>query len=289
MLFLPNRRPSFLAMVIVAVFASTTIPTVHAADFSWLDSPEKAARLGRQLNLPVIMYITSDNCGYCRKMELESWANQDIAGMVQEGFVPLRVHARHHPELVTALGVRAFPTTILFSSQAKPIGRAAGYLSPPQLAALLRQASPSPTPLATGPRPDVYRGGEPAQPINWLESAQVAFQASQQSRRPIVIYVSSERCVYCRKMESEVWGDPGLLAMVQAGYIPLALKAESDSELIAALNVRAYPTTIVVSPERQVLAGIEGFVPVAGVAELLKQGDRQQPSPEAPPAPIALR
>lgn len=282
----PISRYRHIAIAIVAVIFSTAIPSSRAAEIAWLDSPQQAAQVSRQLDLPVIMYITSDHCGYCRKMEQESWVNHDIAKMVEEGFVPLKVHASRHAELVTALGVRAFPTTILFSPQAKPIGGSAGYLTPPRLAALLREAA-LPQPAATHGL--VAHTGDAVDAIAWHHTAQTAFQISEQSRRPVLIYVSSEQCTYCRKMENETWSAPEISSLVQAGYVPLSLKAESDTELIAALNVKAYPTTIVVSPERKVIAGVAGYVPVTGVVELLKNGDPQGIRPARLPVPVASR
>lgn len=282
----PISRYRLIALTIAAVIFSTAIPSSHAAEIAWLDSPQQAAQVSRQLDLPVIMYITSDHCGYCRKMEQESWSNHDIAKMVEERFVPLKVHASRHTELVKALGVRAFPTTILFSPQAKPISGSAGYLSPPQLAALLREAA-RPQPGATPGL--VASAGDSVDAIAWHHSAQTAFQISEQSRRPILIYVSSEQCAYCRKMENEIWSDPEISLLVQVGYVPLALKAESDAELVTALNVKAYPTTIVISPERKVIAGLAGYVPFVGVTELLKNGHPQGIRPARLPLPVASR
>lgn len=273
---------------VVAVFSGTCSPAARASEIYWLESPEKAAHMARQLGLPVVMFITSDSCTYCRKMEQESWANHDIQEMVDNRFVPLKLHATRHNDLVTALGVRAFPTTILFSAEAKPLGGAAGYLNPPRLAALLRKAGQQQP--AQGTEPAVTSQTSAAvQPIAWHHSARTAFQTSEQIQRPLIVYVSSEQCGYCRKMEREVWATPEISALVQADYVPLALKAERDAELVAALNVNAYPTTIVISPERKVIGALAGYVSVAGVTELLHKRHSAGSPPTHLPMPVASR
>lgn len=286
---MPNRsmnRYLSLAAVMIAVVASHRSESLHAAEIHWLDSPTQAAELSRQQNLPVVMYVTSSHCGYCRKMEQQVWSNPDIASLVEEGFVPLKIRAEQHRELVAALKVRAYPTTIVFSPQAKPITGAAGFLNPTRVAAMLREASPPAKVGAIVAVSDGQVAPRAAKSIAWLRSAGDALEMSQESKRPILVYVSSNNCTHCRRMEQEVWSDSAVAEQVEAGFVPLALKAESDAALIATLNVKAYPTTILLSPERQVLSGLAGYVPVPALTALLQEG---QYAPTAARGPVPSR
>lgn len=119
----------------------------------WANSPQMFLSLARDSHLPILVFITSDNCAYCRKMKREVWSNPQIIAQVKAGFVPLELHATRHRQLVAKLGVRAFPTTILFSPEGKIIDAATGYLPPNQMAGLLRTAYP--TQVAVQPLPPV--------------------------------------------------------------------------------------------------------------------------------------
>jgi thioredoxin-like negative regulator of GroEL len=73
-------------------------------------------------------------------MEREVWSNADIISMVETGFIPVKLNAERDAGFVAAQQIRAFPTTLLFTQDARLITSATGYMPPNQLAGLLRSA-----------------------------------------------------------------------------------------------------------------------------------------------------
>jgi len=129
----------------VATVASATEGPPQATlpdrpQINWVDSPQMATSLAQQFHLPILIFVTSDGCKYCRKMEREVWSNADIITTVETGFIPLKLNAQHNTGFVAAQQIRAFPTTLLFTEDATLITSATGYLQPNQLAGLLRSA-----------------------------------------------------------------------------------------------------------------------------------------------------
>lgn len=104
---------------------------------NWLSNPDQAMAYARQSGRPILAYVTSANCGYCRKMERESWSHPAIANKIANGFVPLRLDAKQHAVQVRALKVRAYPTTLVLSPEGQIATGSAGFLSPIKLAKLL--------------------------------------------------------------------------------------------------------------------------------------------------------
>lgn len=109
----------------------------------WAQSPQRAMALARHSRLPILAFVTSEGCGYCRKMESTVWSHPQIISQVEAGFVPLKLVASQHRQLIASLGIRAYPTTILFTPEGKVIHRAQGYMPPLQVARLLRAARPA--------------------------------------------------------------------------------------------------------------------------------------------------
>lgn len=142
-----NLRLSVGAVVLILpVLAGTSCAQAQVPPQSqiyWVHSPQKAESLAKQFHLPILMYVTSESCGYCRKMEREVWNNSDIIAMVEAGFIPLELTAERDAETVAALRIRAFPTTLLFTSDTKYVTGASGYLPPNQMAGLLRSGQKS--------------------------------------------------------------------------------------------------------------------------------------------------
>ena len=112
-----------------------------AADsIAWIDDPAEALAEAARTGKPIVAYVTSAHCGYCRKMERETWSEPAVGSLVTERFVPLRLHADKNPAEVQALRVRAFPTTVLISSEGRAFAGRSGFMAPPELGELLRPA-----------------------------------------------------------------------------------------------------------------------------------------------------
>lgn len=105
---------------------------------NWVDSPQMATSLAQQFRLPILVYVSSDSCHFCRKMEREVWSNADIISMVETGFIPLKLNAEHNTGFVAAQQIHAFPTTLVLTQDGRLITSATGCLPPNQLASLLR-------------------------------------------------------------------------------------------------------------------------------------------------------
>lgn len=87
----------------------------ESADISWHDDPASAVEAAQKLGRPIVVFVTSDHCSYCRKMEREVWTDRRIRKLVHSQYVALRLNADASPEAVRQLRVRAFPTTLRFS------------------------------------------------------------------------------------------------------------------------------------------------------------------------------
>ena len=135
-----NRVGAFVLLAMFALIGGSCskAQSPPKSQIGWVHSQEMAMSRARQFHLPILIFVTSDSCMYCRKMEREVWSNPQIVSMVETGFIPLELNAERDAKIVDALGIRAFPTTLLFTEDATFVTRATGYLPPNQLAGLLR-------------------------------------------------------------------------------------------------------------------------------------------------------
>lgn len=121
----------------------------------------------------------------------------------------------------------------------------------------------------------------PPADISWGEATGDAFVEARRTGRPILVYVTSERCTFCRKMERETWSDPEVAQLVSAEFVPLKLRPDTHPEEVATLRVRAFPTTVLVAPDGRPLAARTGYLQSAKLVELLR--------PALAAAPVASR
>ena len=133
----------FICAIVLAIASTLTTATALAVEdqpnqIFWSDDPQLALTQSRNMQLPILVYATSERCGYCRKMERETWANPDIVQQVEADFVPLRIDAKRDAGLISKLRVRAYPTTVLIAPDGRIITGAEGYQAPGELSGMLR-------------------------------------------------------------------------------------------------------------------------------------------------------
>lgn len=62
--------------------------------------------------------------------------------------------------------------------------------------------------------------------INWTDF-QNGLELQKSSSKKMLVYVYTDWCSYCKKMESGTFSDPELIAFINKNYIPVKLNAES--------------------------------------------------------------
>jgi thioredoxin-related protein len=109
-------------------------------------------------------------------------------------------------------------------------------------------------------------GGE-RQPLFRHETFPEAWSAAQAKGRPVLLYVTSDNCIFCKKMLRQTLTHPQISQVIAEHAETFAFNASQSPELAQKLGVRGYPTTLVISTDRELLCQIEGFVEPQEFAE----------------------
>lgn len=103
-----------------------------------------------------------------------------------------------------------------------------------------------------------------------------AWQSAAMRQRPLLVMITSDNCRYCTKMLNETYGHPVIQNLLAAHTETVLAHADVNKALTERLHVRAYPTSLIVSPQGEIVAAIEGYVDpqafVQRVAPLLLHG-----------------
>lgn len=97
------------------------------------DSLQQAWQVAQQSQVPVLLFVTSDHCYYCKKMVAETYQNPQLAPLFARLFETASVKQAEAPELVAKLGVRLYPTTLVISPTGKLLGRMEGHIAPDEI------------------------------------------------------------------------------------------------------------------------------------------------------------
>lgn len=138
-------RPLLLALLLTgcASTAPATAPAsaAHpaAADFTWNDwTPASFATAQRERKI-LLVNVAASWCHWCHVMDHETYADPEVAALLRDHFVPIRVDSDARPDLAERYVDWGWPATAVLTSDARPVLELRGYQDPREFAALLRE------------------------------------------------------------------------------------------------------------------------------------------------------
>lgn len=99
--------------------------------------------------------------------------------------------------------------------------------------------------------------------IPWNSSSQAAFEQAHQNTQEILVYLYTDWCGYCRRMNQTTFTDAQLINEMGDRFVWLKLNAETDSdglEMQRRFQVTGYPTILVLDSNGREIDRIPGFV-----------------------------
>lgn len=116
--------------------------------------------------------------------------------------------------------------------------------------------------------------------IKWY-SMQDAQSLAKENSKKVLAYAEASWCVYCKKMDNEVFPEQAVIDSLNAYFYPVRIDIESNETMLyngekitkrqfaKAHKVRATPTTFFLSKEGEILGGQPGFIPADTFSMLL--------------------
>ena len=115
-----------LSAVLLTVF-SNSLSGLRAADRPWGTDPEKALQTAAQTGRPVFMQFSASWCAICKRMEKSTLADPDVAARISRSYVPVRVDADRHSDLVKDLEIKGLPAILIVSPDLEILHRISGF------------------------------------------------------------------------------------------------------------------------------------------------------------------
>ena len=130
------RAGSIIVFTLAVVCAArlhaeeTPTPTEKTSRITWHSDAKQAWEAMRKQGRPLLLFITTDGCGYCNRMKTATYGDNKVGSEVGSKFVALKLNADHDLEdaWLERFGIEYFPTTLLITPDLKVVDRIEGYV-----------------------------------------------------------------------------------------------------------------------------------------------------------------
>ena len=138
-------KATIYTLMFLAVTASAPAQDPADADkkaarsIRWRESYAKALEESRSTTRPLLIDFEADWCGWCKKLDRETFGNGQVIQLVEKLFVPVRIDTDHEPKLAAKFAVKGLPTILLLSPNEKELQRLSGFRPAAKFLGELRQ------------------------------------------------------------------------------------------------------------------------------------------------------
>jgi len=118
-------------IIVCAMICTFGLPAAMANDVHWygVENQTEAVKTMKRENRPMLIYLTTIGCYYCKKMKKETYCNPEVAAEINKSFVPIELRNYQAKSLIEKLRIQSYPTTVVVSPKFKVLDRITGYLS----------------------------------------------------------------------------------------------------------------------------------------------------------------
>jgi thioredoxin-like negative regulator of GroEL len=117
---------SFLAIVTLLV-PTVGIGRAKGDDIQWRESYAVAKKDARETGRPMLMEFGSPACLWCQKLETATLSATEVAKLINQRFIPVKIDATVDVDLASAVGVSSFPTLFVVAPDRTILNRHEGY------------------------------------------------------------------------------------------------------------------------------------------------------------------
>ena len=105
------RRPNPIVLALLTLAAVAAVAAPGAAQgVQWRQDYAAARREAGDTGRPLLLDIGTEDCFWCQRLDATTFRDPTVVAALNERFIPVRVNGDEAAGLVTALGVRSYPT-----------------------------------------------------------------------------------------------------------------------------------------------------------------------------------
>ncbi len=119
----------FKQVALVAGAFLSIVSAASSAEINWRDV-DSGMKEGKQAHKYVLADVYTDWCGFCKKLDRDTFSNPELSQFISEKFVPVKAKADDSgagQKLKNDYGVEGYPCALVFDPDGNLIGRIIGF------------------------------------------------------------------------------------------------------------------------------------------------------------------
>ncbi len=124
-----DKKQFFKQAAVTAVAFLSIFSAASAAQISWKDV-NSGLQEGKQAHKYVLADVYTDWCGWCKRLDRDTFSNPELTRFLSEKFISVKANAEDGgagQKLAGDYGVNGYPCALVFDPSGKLIGRIVGY------------------------------------------------------------------------------------------------------------------------------------------------------------------
>jgi len=131
-------------------FIAATITTLVAvsasawASVGWEQDYDTALAKAKKESKLVMVDVYTDWCGWCKKLDRDTYSNKDVETKLTKEFIALRINpekSARNKKLARQFGTHGYPHIVFLDAQGKKLSEIAGYVPASEFLSYLNQVS----------------------------------------------------------------------------------------------------------------------------------------------------
>jgi thioredoxin-like negative regulator of GroEL len=116
-----------LSVIVINLVPAAFLSQTCAQEVRWRESYSAAYQESVRTGRPLLMEFGTGACFWCQKLETTTLREPQIAKLINEKFIPVKVDARIDTELAAAVAVQSFPTLFILAPDRTILTRREGF------------------------------------------------------------------------------------------------------------------------------------------------------------------
>jgi thioredoxin-related protein len=147
--FGPKRKAIVLsaASLLLALGSASLAPVNAKEAIAWTHEVDNGLSAAKQSSKYVLADVYTDWCGWCKRLDAQTFSDKSVAEYLGGKFVCIKVNAEDHGQgeaLARKYQVDGFPCALVFDQSGKYIGRISGFMPPAEYQAKVQEILANP-------------------------------------------------------------------------------------------------------------------------------------------------